>query len=78
MPPPDHSFEDPERSQLIEQIWECVKEYPTTRRVTFRTVRACLWLSDIEMLHKMIERDDEHTMLQLEMVELRNIVKKCK
>lgn len=56
--PPDHSFEDPERSQLIEQIWESVKEYQTTRKVTFRTVRACLWLADIEMLHKMIERED--------------------
>lgn len=37
MPPPD---QDPERSQLIEQISECAKEYPTSRKVTFRTVRA--------------------------------------
>ena len=66
MPPPDHSFEDPERSQLIEKIWESVKEYPATSKVTFRTVRACLWLSDIEMLRKMIgkmkERNDGQAM----------------
>lgn len=84
MPPPDHSFQDLERSRLIEKIWECVKDYLTTRKVTFRTVRACLWLSDIEMLREMFDnigRNDGQNINMpalLEVVELRNIVKKCK
>ena len=59
MPPTDHLFEDPERSRLIEKIWESVKDYPTTHKVTFCTVQACLWLLDMEMLREMIGKMKE-------------------
>lgn len=79
---PDVPFAQPDRAQRIKWHSEGIAALPpTSRKVTFRTAWACLWLADIQQLQGMLSYlpvKIEDFLSRLEQVEARNIVAKCK
>lgn len=78
---PGTTFRDPERIEMINRISSAMLGATRIhRKTTFRTVWACLWLSDIEKLREFDVEVPDHVdglALHLECLEFYKIVEKC-
>lgn len=83
MPGPASLFADPERVTLIGKLSQALSGIIRSNdKATFETVRACLWLADIEQLRHLEAKylPDFATEMEsyFEAISVRDIVAKCR
>lgn len=82
MPSPDALFAQPGRLERIQWLADGIAPLPpTSKRITFRTVWACLWLADTQQLRGLLHYlpvKIEDLLARFEQVEARDINAKYK